>query len=100
MGADELYAIRHLRDLVPSQAQVFSSNLVGCVQVTIDSTTRSNGSFAMITNPLDQGVGNYAVSKLIPAPGDRPNRFWRSVRRYSSNQSERVPNAPGTGILM
>jgi hypothetical protein len=67
---------------LPSQAQVFSSHVVGYVQVTIDSTTRSNGTFAMITNPLDQGAGNYAVSKLIPAPPEGTILFVFPGRAY------------------
>ena len=46
-----------------SQAQVYSVNAVGYVNVTIPA-----GGFAMITNPLDQGAGNYTVASLIPSP--------------------------------
>jgi hypothetical protein len=64
-----LSAVLAALGVASSQAQVYSVNAVGYVNVTIDATTgRPNGAFAMITNPLDQGAGNYAVSSLIPAP--------------------------------
>jgi hypothetical protein len=61
-----LSAVLAALGVASTQAQVFSVNVVGYVNVTVPS--RPTGAFAMITNPLDQGAGNYTVASLIPAP--------------------------------
>jgi len=76
--------------VISSEAQVYSANIVGYVNVVLPG----NGQYTLVANPLDDGNGNY-LSNIIsaPLPGGVANTFGQSKITTFGIPNPGVPNA-------
>jgi hypothetical protein len=76
--------------VMSSQAQVYSQNIVGYVNVVLPG----NGQYSLVANPFDDGNGNYATNVLSSAlPRQSQVLTWDSVLGYTTVQKVGSPVA-------
>jgi hypothetical protein len=92
--------------IVSSNAQVYSANVVGYVNVTLPG----NGQYTLIANPFDDGNGNHLTNLLNSAlPGGnaavRSTLFYfpgapANISKLASGWASDAILAPGTGFYV
>jgi len=82
--------------IVSSEAQVYSANIVGYVNVTMPA-----GQFALVSNPLDDGT-NTANDLLASLPNKSTIQIWNSAGNsftpYSKTASGFTPSNPSITV--
>ncbi|MDD5141194.1 MAG: hypothetical protein PHY43_13145 [Verrucomicrobiales bacterium] len=80
--------------VISSQAQVYSANIVGYVNISIPKTT-----FALISNPLDNGT-NTANDLLAALPNKSSIQLWNGTgfTTYGKTSSGFTPSNPSIPV--